>query len=137
MMNKEMLAKQINDKVEDISRLIKVDYLLHEELEEDQVIILEKAESYSDGGQFEVENDNEYTYLFKIINEVPVHRVDYDNEEEVYELGAEGCEEEKEVLVPAGAMLKVSWIGSELDMEEMGYITIELEFVGFQEEAAA
>lgn len=136
MIHKEMIAQQINDKVKNVVRLLAVNYLLHEELEVDQIIKVKKAESYSDGGQFEP-LPNDYYYLFRIINEAPVHRVDYSNFEETDALGATDCKEEKEVLVPAGSMFKINWIGSEWDMEEMGYIEIELEFVGFQEEMVA
>ena len=67
--------------------------------------------------------------LFRAINKVPVHVVDYDNEEETEEIGATECEYEKEVLIRAGVKFKVISAGSLGDFEEMGYIIIEVEYI--------
>jgi hypothetical protein len=126
-MKKNEIAEKINDNIQDISRMIKVDYLL--EIEIDSVFETEKAESWTDGGEFKVENDAEYTYVFRAVNAVPVHVVDYDNEEETDELGATDCEYEREVLVPAGTKFKILSAGTLADMEEMGYITVYVEYI--------
>ena len=126
-MTKNEIAMKINDEIDYISREIKINYLL--EVKEGDIITTEKAESWTDGGEFKVENEAEYTYVFRAINKVPVHVVDYDNEDETYELGAEDCEYEKEVLIPAGVKFKVISVGSLEDFEEMGYIIIEVEYI--------
>ena len=55
--------------------------------------------------------------------------VDYDNEDETYELGAEGCEYEKEVLVSANTKFRVTYVAPASDMNEIGFVTIEVEYV--------
>ena len=126
-MTKNEIAMKINDEIDYISRQIKTNYLL--EVKEGDIITTEKAESWTDGGEFTVENEAEYTYVFRAINKVPVHVVDYSNEEETEEIGATGCEYEKEVLIPAGVKFKVTSVGALGDFEEMGYIIIEVEYI--------
>lgn len=86
---------------------------------------LGKAESWSIGGEFTPETNGQYVYLLKAYN-VPVHHVDYSNEEELEILGATGCEKEKEVLVAAETKLIVTWEPQDVDYEEMGYFVVEL-----------
>ena len=126
-MTKNEIANQINNNISDITRQIQVNYLL--DISVDDIISTEKAESWTDGGEFKVETLGEYTYIFRAINEVPVHVVDYDNEEETEELSAEDCQCEKEVLVPANVKFRVVSVGTEADMDEMGFVTIEVEYV--------
>ena len=126
-MTKNEIAMNINDEIDCISRQIKTNCLL--EVKEGNIITTEKAESWTDGGEFKVENEAEYTYIFRAINKVPVHVVDYSNDEETEEIGATDCEYEKEVLVPAGTKFKVIYIRTLGDMEEMGYIIIEVEYI--------
>ena len=126
-LTKNEIAMKINDEIDYISRQIKTNYLL--EVKEGDIITTEKSESWTDGGEFKVENEAEYTYIFRAINKVPVHVVDYDNEEETEEIGATECEYEKEVLIPAGVKFKVISAGSLGDFEEMGYIIIEVEYI--------
>ena len=126
-MTKNEIAMKINDEIDYISRQIKTNYLL--EVQEGDIITTEKAESWTDGGEFKVENEAEYTYIFRAINKVPVHAVDYSNEEETEEIGATDCEYEKEVLTPAGTKFKVVSVGTLGDFEEMGYIIIEVEYI--------
>lgn len=128
MMTREEIAKQINANIKGISRIIQVNYELDEYVE-GQEFIQEHNASWTDGGEFTVENPAEYTYVFVCVNECPVHVVDYDNEDEVYELGAENCEKEKEVLVPDGTKFKVLSVGTMAGMEEMGFVTIEVEYI--------
>ena len=126
-MTKNEIANQINANIKNICRQISTNYKL--ELKEDDIIILEKAESWTDGGEFTVENEREYEYLFYCVNECPAHVVDYENEEECEILGATDCEEEAEVLVPAGTKFKVIFVSSDDDYEEMGYYEIQVEYV--------
>lgn len=54
---------------------------------------------WTDGGEFTVETLGEYSVIFEIIEPVEGHAVDYDNEEECYDLGCEDCEREKEIII--------------------------------------
>lgn len=128
MTYKEQISKQITAAIKGIGRQVTVDDFL--DLKVDQIITAEKAESWSDHGEFMMENSYAIDYCFVCNNACPVHEVDYENEEECYELDAEDCESEKEVLVPAGTKFKVTSIGSEHDLEEMGFILVEVEYVG-------
>ena len=132
-MTKNELAKNVNTEIKNIGRTITSDYLL--ELKEGDIITTEKAESWTDGGNFTPEWDKEYTYVFFCKNACPVHAVDYENEEELAVLSAEDCYNEKEVLVPTGTRFKVVFAGTEGDHEEMGYITVEVEYIGDFEES--
>ena len=127
MLTKETIANQTNAKIKNICRQISTDYKL--ELNEDDIIVLEKAESWTDGGEFTVENEREYEYLFYCINECPVHIVDYENEEETETLGATDCEEEKEVLVAKNTKFRIISISTDEDYEEMGYYNIDVEYM--------
>ena len=126
-MTKNEIAMKINDEIDYISRQIKTNCLL--EYQEGDIIKTEKPESWTDGGEFKSENEAEYTYIFRAINKVPVHVVDYSNEEETEEIGATDCEYEKEVLIPAGTKFKVVSVGTLGDFEETGYIIIEVEYI--------
>ena len=126
-MTKNEIANMINGNLKGIARQIKTNYKL--ELKEDDVIVLEKAESWTDGGEFTVENEREYEYLFYCINECPVHIVDYENEEETETLGATDCEAEKEVLVPAGTKFRIVSISTDEDYKEIGYYNIDVEYI--------
>lgn len=131
MITKNELAKNINAHIAGISRTIDLNW--EEDYQEGQVIVLGKAESWTDGGEFTVETEREFSYTFVINNEVPCHVVDYTNKEEVEVLGAEECEREKEVLLPAGTKLEIVYVSTEDDYKEMGYYIVELEYV--EEEA--
>ena len=124
-MTKNKIAKKTNGKLKGIARQINVNYELG--LREDDIIILEKAESWTNGGEFTVENDKEYEYVFYCVNECPVHVVDYENEEECDILGATDCEAEKEVLVAAGTKFRIISVSTDEDYEEMGYYSIDVE----------
>ncbi|EEO3824307.1 hypothetical protein G5986_002690 [Listeria monocytogenes] len=121
------IAKDINAKISGLGRNIRTNWELG--FEEGQVITLEKQESWTDGGDFTVCNDCPVEYNFEIENEVPCHVVDYDNENEVKVLGAEDCEDEKEVLLPAGTKLEVVYGEREDDNEEMGFYTVIFRYV--------
>ena len=127
-MTKNEIANQINNSIEDITRQIQTPYELDYSVNE--IITTEKAESWTDGGEFKVEDPQEFTYIIRCINKCDVHVVDYDNEDETDELGAEDCEYEKEVLVPKGTKFKVVSIGTKGDQKEMGYMIIEVKYIG-------
>lgn len=126
-MTKNEIANQTNANIKNICRQIKTNYKL--ELKEDDIIVLEKAESWTDGGEFTVENEREYEYCFICINECPVHVVDYENEEECGILGATDCEAEKEVLVAKDTKFRILYISSDEDYEEIGYYSVEVEYI--------
>ena len=126
-MTKNEIANMTNGKLKGIARQIKTGYKL--QLKEDDIIILEKAESWTDGGEFTVENDNQYEYCFYCVNECPVHKVDYKNEEECEILGATDCEAEKEVLVAKDTKFRILYISSDESYEEIGYYSVEVEYI--------
>ena len=126
-MTKNEIANMTNGKLKGIARQINTNYEL--DLREDDIIILEKAESWTDGGEFTVENEREFEYCFICINECPVHIVDYENKEETETLGATDCEAEKEVLVPAGTKFRIVSISTDEDYKEMGYYNIDVEYI--------
>ncbi|HIF3909337.1 TPA: hypothetical protein ACX1KI_001011 [Listeria monocytogenes] len=121
------IAKDINAKIAGLGRSIQTNWELG--FEEGQVITLEKQESWTNGGAFTVCNDCPVEYYFEIENEVPCHVVDYNNENEVIALGAEDCEDGKEVLLPAGTKLEVVYGEREDDNEEMGFYTVIFKYV--------
>ncbi|WP_353096267.1 hypothetical protein [Tissierella praeacuta] len=127
MLTKNDIAKKITGVEKKITRMIGSNYQL--DFTEDTIYNnLEKAESWSMGGEFTVENKYEYYYLLKAYN-VPVHHVDYSNEEELDILGATDCEKENEVLVAAETKLRITWEPQDIDFEEMGYYVVEMEYV--------
>ena len=126
-MTKNEIADITNGNLKGIARQIKTNYKL--DLTENDIIIVEKAESWTDGGEFTVENEREYQYLFYCTNECPVHIVDYENEEEAETLGATDCETEKEVLVPAGTKFRIVSVSTDEDCKEMGYYSIDVEYI--------
>lgn len=122
---KNTVAKQITNSISGISRQISVNDML--DLEEGQIITIENAESWTNEGSFSIETVRSIDYVFTAINEVPVHEVDYSNEKEVEELSAE--EVEREVLVPAGTKFEITDVGIDLDLEELGYIPVEVKYI--------
>ena len=122
---KNTVAKQITNSISGISRQISVNDML--DLEEGQIITIENAESWTNEGSFSIETVRSIDYVFTAINEVPVHEVDYNNEKEVEELSAE--EVEREVLVPAGTKFEITDVGIDLDLEELGYIPVEVKYI--------
>ena len=126
-MKKNEIANMTNGKLKGIARQIRTNDELG--LRKDDIIILEKAESWTDGGEFTVENEREYEYMFYCVNECPVHIVDYENEEETEILGATDCEAEKEVLVAAGTKFRIISVSTDEDYEEMGYYSLDVEYM--------
>lgn len=125
-MTKNDIARNITGIEKEITRVITSNYEL--DFTEDTIYDnLGKAESWSIGGEFTPETSGTYKYLLKAYN-VPVHHVDYSNEQELEILGATECEKEKEVLVAAETKLVVTWEPQDTDYEEMGYFVVELEY---------
>ncbi|EAC3199801.1 hypothetical protein AB207_02380 [Listeria monocytogenes] len=125
------IAKDINAKISGLGRNIRTNWELG--FEEGQVITLEKQESWTDGGDFTVCNDCPVEYNFEIENEAPCHVVDYSNKEEAAALGAEDCENEKEVLLPAGTKLEVVYGEREDDKDDMGFYTVIFRYIESEE----
>ena len=72
------------------------------------------------------ENNKKVQYVLYCDN-VPCHKVDYQNKDEVEFL--EAVEGEGEVLVPPETKMQIIWISSDSDYKEMGYYEIHLELV--------
>ena len=132
---KNNIAKNINHKAK-ITRIITTNYEL--DFVEGEIYNNQgKAESWADSNintqAFSPETKGEFTYLL-VVNDVPCHLVDYNNQEEVKALGAENCNSEGEVLVSENAIFEIVEVPYciEGDMEEVGYATIELKFIGFR-----
>ncbi|EAG7636514.1 hypothetical protein BG776_06020 [Listeria monocytogenes] len=125
------IAKDINAKISGLGRNIRTNWELG--FEEGQVITLEKQVSWTDGGDFTVCNDCPVEYNFEIENEAPCHVVDYSNKEEAAALGAEDCENEKEVLLPAGTKLEVVYGEREDDKDDMGFYTVIFRYIESEE----
>lgn len=91
-----------------------------------------RAESWSDEDctyGFCVENQTKkYKYVFMCEN-VPGHKVDYSNFEETEILAATGCESESEVIVPADTKMRIVYVSSDEDFEEMGFYCVDLELI--------
>lgn len=130
-MNKETLATQTTASLKGIFRELAVNWEL--ELEEDQIITVEKAESWTTGGDYQADNGSDLVYFFECTNECPVHEVDYSNSEETEAICATEYEAENEVLVAAGTQFRVTYVSSEDDYNEMGYYTVEVEYIESEE----
>ena len=124
-MTKNQIALDKNFITNRISRQIQVDEKL--EYQVGDIITLDDATSWTDGGEFKVETPGEFTYVFWINNDVNVHQVDYENEEECEILGCEDCYEEKEVLLEANVQLRIVNIIKSDD--EVPFTTIETEII--------
>ena len=135
-MTKNEIAKNTNKKVKEIGRTIALNY--KEDYKIGQILTAEKAESWTDGGEFSAETNRKYEYFFYCVNEVEVHEVNYDllNEAETEEdeeyaeayYEALGTDEdsyyEKEVLVPAGTKFEIISIADDSAFEEVGYCEV-------------
>ena len=137
-MTKNEIAKNTNKTIKGIARTIDLDHKVQYEI--GQILTVQNAESWTNGGQFYVETEREYEYVFICENEVEVHEVNYslydeaeteedeEKAEEYYDtLGTdEDGYEEKEVLVPAGTRFEIIDVASDSDYEEMGYYEIKV-----------
>ena len=130
-MTKNEIARNTNKTIKGIARTIALDHKVEYKI--GQVLAVENAESWTNGGQFYVETEREYEYVFICENEVEVHEVNYslydeaETEEDYEILGTdEDSYEEKEVLVPAGTRFEIVDVASDSDYEEMGYYEIKV-----------
>lgn len=128
-MNKEALAlaMQTTANLKGIFREISVNWEL--DLEEGQVITVEKAESWTTGGDYQSDNECELSYQLECTNECPVHVVDYSNTDETEAICATSYESENEVLVAAGSKFLVTSVSTEDDYKEMGYYSVIVEYI--------
>jgi hypothetical protein len=65
--------------------------------------------SWTDGGVFMVETSGDYSVIFEIAENVDGHAVDYDNEDECYDLSCEDCSREKEILINKNFVVTDFW----------------------------
>jgi len=124
MSNKLELAKDINY-FGDVYRTILVDEKLNFKI--GQIVDNLGLSWCTKYGIFNVENERKYKYFFRCEKSVKGHEVDYENEEECEILGAEGCENECEVLVLPSQKFKITYVSSDEDYEEIKYYDIWLE----------
>ena len=80
-----------------------------------------------ENGVFYVENEKDYTYLFRCDGVVKGHKVNYDNEKEVYILSVEGCEDESEILVLNSQKFRVLNVCRDYNFTETEYYQVTLE----------
>ena len=131
---KNKIAEDINYIAPNMARTIAVDSDLS--LKEGELYDNRgKAESWDAGGEmsFEPKDTGDIIYVFYAKN-VPVHKVDYNNETEVEVLNA--VEGEGEVLVPKNAVFKIISAPENIEdhIDDIGYVSIDLEFLGFKDE---
>ncbi len=119
-MTKNEIAKNTNKTIKGIARTIALDHKFEYEI--GQILTAENAESWTNGGQFYVETEREYEYVFICENEVEVHEVNYS----LYDEAETEEDEEKEVLVPVGTRFEITDVASDSDYEEMGYYEIKV-----------
>ena len=93
-MNRQEYAKQINWNGT-ATRIIRTNELPNYEIGEK----INAGLCWTDGGEFKIESDGEYNIIFKITESVDGHQVDYENEQECYDLDCEDCELESEILI--------------------------------------
>lgn len=68
---------------------------------------------WTDGGEFRVETNGDYSVIFVIENEVEGHKVAYENEQECEDLGCEDCWGEKEILINKNFVVTDFWAWDE------------------------
>jgi len=129
-MTKLEIAQNVNG-VKDLGRIIATNWDL--EFVEGQIYDNRgKVESWTDRDNstqcFQPETKGLNVYVLQC-NQVPCHVVDYDNEDECYELGATDCESEAECLVLPTTKMIATYVSCPEEVEEMGYCLVELELV--------
>ena len=98
------------------TREIKTNYLPDHEVGQ----IINPGLCWTDGGEFAAENNGKYSVIFEIVEPVDGHAVDYENEDECYDLGCEDCYKEKEILIDKNFVITEAW---EYD-EEVGFARV-------------
>lgn len=129
MKTKQQIANEINYTAKSLVRQIGTDRKINL-IEGEMYDNRNKPESWSEEGTFYIESDYDYKYVF-YANNVPCHKVDYDNEEEVEILCAYECEDE--LVVSEKAMFEIEYVSTDDDFEEIGYYSVDLKFIGFKE----
>lgn len=131
-MTKNEIARNINSRIENLGRTISIssnydisDYFKENEIYDNRG----KAESWTAGGYFEMENAADVEVFIRIINECDCHEVDYTNDEECFELGCDGCENEKEYIIPAEQKLLIVSVSTYDDFEEQGYYEVSVKAI--------
>lgn len=129
-MNKEQIAKDING-IKDLARTIVTNYELdfaEGEIYDNQGKIESWVDRDASTQSFMPETSGQIAYVLSC-DQVPCHAVDYDNEDECYELGATDCESEAECLVLPSTKMRINYVSSEDDFKEMGYYVVEMELI--------
>ena len=107
------------------------------------IIVLDRAESWTEGGEFTCENEG-ILYFFSFDSNIDCHKVDYDilnnaatpsevNVAEAYfsTLGTDSdMSSEIEIVLAVGTKFRVADVSTDDDFEEMGYYNISLEYLG-------
>jgi len=129
-MTKNELANKI-DGIKDLGRTIVTNFEM-DFVEGEIYDNRGKAESWTDRSRaekdFTPESTGSITYVL-FCNNVPCHVVDYNNANECDILGATDCEDEAECLVPADTKMRITYVSSDWDCEEMGYYIVEMELI--------
>lgn len=107
------------------------------------IIVLDCAESWTEGGEFTCENEG-ILYYFSCVCNIDCHKVDYD----IVNNASSPCEldvaedyfdvlgtdsdmyTEIEVVLPVGTKFRVKDVATDDDFEEMGYYDVSLEYLG-------
>lgn len=133
-LTREQIAEMINCEVDGLTRIQGVnweeDWQVGDILtigRDDEVNTRDLGMSWSNGGTFECAHEHDYIYLIEIEGTVKGHEVDYNSEFDQEHLCIEDCEDEKEVLLPVGTQLRVTYISDEEDAQMMGYYTVRVE----------
>ena len=128
-LTREIIASDVNC-VDNLARTIILDQKLN--LKEGDIYDNRgKIESWSGSDctmSFISEIEGKYEYVF-LCDNVPCHKVDYDNYEECEVLGAVDCESEGEVLVLPSVKMRIAHVPTDEDYKEMGYYEVHLELV--------
>ena len=93
-----------------------------------------KVESWQDSSairKFKPETDGKFIYTFYCEN-VPCHKVDYENINECNVLNSLNCDNECEVLVLETAKMVVTSFSIDNDCKENESHSVQLKFIGFE-----
>lgn len=123
---RKMYAERKNCTMTNISRIVSVDEDILNTYEVG-AIISSPGLSWTDGGEFDLAPLFGYVdCVYRIINSVECHKVDYSDQEELYDISAQDCECEKEYLVDHELFQIVSILKAD---EEVSFWTIEVKAV--------
>lgn len=123
---REIYAERKNCTISNISRIVSIDEDILNDYEVG-AIISSPGLSWTDGGEFEVAPLFGYVEcVYRIVNSVECHKVDYSDQEELYDISAQDCECEKEYLVNHNKFQVLSVMRAD---EEVNFWTIEIEAI--------